>query len=429
MFVYAQRLPTTTIGVVELFGGKLKTLPPKNINNINNCSLGLGTQKIKIMKKIILALVLISTTFLSHSQIPTDSLVGYWPFNKNALDESGNNNDGVNSGAVITTDRFGNDSSAYYFNSADYINVDASSFPSSLNKGHTFSAWFKPDSNISTSGWRTLLFIGQNTQNDGIHIGYRHEAEGEYRIHYGTYGDELDSTKNGKLFNQWNHIVASYDSLSRKIYLNGEFFGIDSFSSLNITNMAMKIGRREDSFLGSLDDIRVYSRALDSTEIMSLYNEEEPCICTDTVFTTVYDTVTIEDTVIVNDTVWHDVYDTTYVDVYDTIYVNIYDTIAVEDTLNVDIVITELTPPNNTNEIKIYPNPTNEIVWIDCGDYTKMNNYTLKLIDALSVEKWSTTITQQLYDIDLTGYNTGIYFLEIFDSGNQKIEVKKIVLY
>ncbi len=139
--------------------------------------------------------------------------------------------------------------------------------------------------------------------------------------------------------------------------------------------MAMKIGRREESFLGSLDDIRVYSRALDSTEIMSLYNEEEPCICTDTVFIPVYDTVTIEDTVIVNDTVF----------IEDTI--TVYDTVTVEDTLNINITITELSEPANKNEIKVFPNPTKDVLWIDCGDYTKMGGYTLKFVDASAVDK------------------------------------------
>ncbi len=50
------------------------------------------------------------------SYIPTDGLVGWWPFNGNANDESGNGNDGTVIGATLTTDRFGNTNSAYFFN-------------------------------------------------------------------------------------------------------------------------------------------------------------------------------------------------------------------------------------------------------------------------------------------------------------------------
>ena len=42
------------------------------------------------------------------SYVPTDGLVGWWPFNGNANDESGNGNDGVVNGAILANDRNGN---------------------------------------------------------------------------------------------------------------------------------------------------------------------------------------------------------------------------------------------------------------------------------------------------------------------------------
>jgi hypothetical protein len=45
----------------------------------------------------------------AFAQIPTNGLVGYWPFNGNANDESGNGNNLPNVGsAPFVTDRFGN---------------------------------------------------------------------------------------------------------------------------------------------------------------------------------------------------------------------------------------------------------------------------------------------------------------------------------
>jgi hypothetical protein len=48
-------------------------------------------------------------------------LVGYWPFNGNANDESGNGNHGTVNGATLTTDRFGNAGKAYSFETGNYI--------------------------------------------------------------------------------------------------------------------------------------------------------------------------------------------------------------------------------------------------------------------------------------------------------------------
>ena len=47
--------------------------------------------------------------------VPSNGLVGWWPFNGNATDESINTNDGTVNGATLTADRFGNANSAYSF--------------------------------------------------------------------------------------------------------------------------------------------------------------------------------------------------------------------------------------------------------------------------------------------------------------------------
>ena len=49
------------------------------------------------------------------SYIPTDGLLGYWPFNGNANDESGNGNNGTVTGATLNSDRFGINGKAYNF--------------------------------------------------------------------------------------------------------------------------------------------------------------------------------------------------------------------------------------------------------------------------------------------------------------------------
>jgi hypothetical protein len=64
------------------------------------------------MKKILFT-IFIAATFNAVAQtipsyVPTNGLVGYWPFNGNANDESGNGNNGTVNGATLTSDRNGN---------------------------------------------------------------------------------------------------------------------------------------------------------------------------------------------------------------------------------------------------------------------------------------------------------------------------------
>ena len=55
-------------------------------------------------------------SFLSYSQLPShipeQALVAWWPLDGNVNDLSGNNNNGINYGALSSTDRLGNDNAA-----------------------------------------------------------------------------------------------------------------------------------------------------------------------------------------------------------------------------------------------------------------------------------------------------------------------------
>lgn len=75
-----------------------------------------------------------------------NGLVAYYPFNANANDESGNDNNGTVNGANLTTDRFGNANSTYDFDGInDYISVN---HDASLNLSNqiTMHGWIYPES-------------------------------------------------------------------------------------------------------------------------------------------------------------------------------------------------------------------------------------------------------------------------------------------
>ena len=112
----------------------------------------------KNKKLILLIFGLIMTTQMIYAQtpyyVPTNGLVGYWPFNGNANDESGNGNNGTVNGATLTTDRFGNSNSAYSFDGInDYIGTNLSGITGQNSR--TISFWF--NSNNNTSGIKTYL--------------------------------------------------------------------------------------------------------------------------------------------------------------------------------------------------------------------------------------------------------------------------------
>ena len=98
--------------------------------------------KKRVLTALAVGLCIAANTFAQvPSYVPTNGLVGWWPFNGNANDESGSNNLGTSIGAILSTDRYGNANCAYSFNGIDqYIVVDNPSFYN-INQSITISAW------------------------------------------------------------------------------------------------------------------------------------------------------------------------------------------------------------------------------------------------------------------------------------------------
>ena len=74
----------------------------------------------KILKTYLIVILILEGISCSEKNIVgtvdlTNDLVAYYPFNGNAADESGFDNNGKVYGATLTMDRFGNQNSAFSF--------------------------------------------------------------------------------------------------------------------------------------------------------------------------------------------------------------------------------------------------------------------------------------------------------------------------
>ena len=96
-------------------------------------------------KLLLLSFGLIMTTQMIFSQvpsyIPSNGLVGYWPFNGNANDQSGNGNNGTENNVMYETDRNGNTNSCLNINGNTnrWIDVAISNQTSVNQQSKTFS--------------------------------------------------------------------------------------------------------------------------------------------------------------------------------------------------------------------------------------------------------------------------------------------------
>ena len=91
--------------------------------------------------------------------------------------------------------------------------------------------------------------------------------------------------------------------------------------------------------------------------------------------------------------------------------------------------ITGFNPVTYNNTIKIFPNPTNNYITIDYGNFASLNGYQLKIINSLSQQVFQTNITQQSNYLNLTSWGgNGLYFVQIIDPQGNIIDIRKIVL-
>ncbi len=268
-----------------LFGGFLVGPQLRAFQQLSHASFfvynslwGEWNKTLKMRKSLLSALAVglcLSANVMAQvpSYVPTNGLVGYWPFNGNANDESGNGNNGTNNGATLTTDRFGINNASFNFQNNIISIPHNSSFGFLVNSGFTISIWCnisnltnvfqiigKRANGSPNFNWQ-IAYGGGNGPNFGSGTG-----PGLYN---GAYSPDF------LLINNWYHIVGKYDNGLWTIFVNGILKGTNNSANVNMdSNIPISIGNSGnfEPFYGSLDDIGIWNRALSQQEITDLYN-------------------------------------------------------------------------------------------------------------------------------------------------------------
>ena len=226
------------------------------------------------MKKLLLILSLaFSLNAFSQvpSYVPTSGLVGWWPFTGNAIDSSGNGNNGTLGGPIYSTDRFGNANRAINMTS----NTDLVCISNSNSSPNVFSysVWFKSNSTIagfivgfdngqcSHAGlWDRYLIIDDTTQ-----------------VRFYTFpGGTVNNTAAFNILdNNWHNIIVTMGSIGSKIYIDGTLRSINASqtSGQGYTGYFRLGGLspQTQTLIGYYDDWGIWNRALDSCEVKDLY--------------------------------------------------------------------------------------------------------------------------------------------------------------
>ena len=211
--------------------------------------------------------------------IDREGLVAYWPFDGDANDASGNGHHGTVHGATLTTDRYGEDERAYAFDGVDdFISVSDS-----------------PDFDIGAGEMTVLLWIFHQAGNKwkGIvsHTDGLKATDGWMWTLDHLRGGVVVVCMDGidHLFrplpplDTWVHLAFVKKGSMITSYVDGVAQGnpIDHRKSINDSDGELRIGMEgstwgENFFLGKIDDVRLYNRALTADEILAAMNTLEP---------------------------------------------------------------------------------------------------------------------------------------------------------
>jgi hypothetical protein len=291
----------------------------------------------------------------------SSGLVAKYYFNSgNTVDDIGSHN-ATNTGAVLTSDRFGNANSAFLLDGSDNIKVP---YYSDLNvtTGLSISVWINQS---NTSGEQAIVSRWLNLKSADQYILMTNNAKPLIAIGNPTF------SANGVLCTPtvsaaaWHHLVFEWTNTGdHKLFYDGvetDSVRLTSFATINSSSLNdLYFGAQVVSgstftrkFTGSIDDIRIYNRGLSHSEVAELYDEANP--------------------------------------------------------LSTDIVDNEL-----SKQTIVYPNPANTTINIDLGN---AKNASVKILSSNGKVLMTQNNLEGITQFDISSLPVGLYFTEVINDG------------
>lgn len=184
-------------------------------------------------------------------------------------DFSGYGNHGTIHGATWTDGKFGK--ALYFDGEDDYVEIpDDESLD--ITDEITIEAWVKLDSSWSDYGHIC-------TKRDGTDTAWQFYIGPDRKL--GANGGAYTEDAHGATqipTEQWTHVTVVITGNTFNFYVNGNFDATDTATALATNSVPVSIGARFNGypslaypFVGTIDEVRIYNRALSEEEIKAHY--------------------------------------------------------------------------------------------------------------------------------------------------------------
>ena len=208
-----------------------------------------------------------------------ESLIGWWKLDNNVKDSSINTTTNY-PGKWRGTEAYTTGKQFNYagdFDGSSSIDTQTASVITNLyatsTNYWTTSAWIKVPTSVASDS--VVIGSAGGTGSNATYIMWVESSNQNLliRLRGGTVltiGSDVDD-------NTWYHTVVTWDGTTAKAYLDGTFINNISVGSASNQLKEVNIGANdagaENYFNGQIGDVRIYNRALTSTEVENLYNE------------------------------------------------------------------------------------------------------------------------------------------------------------
>jgi hypothetical protein len=200
-------------------------------------------------------------------------LVAHYPLDEDARDNSGNGNDGKSFGGIETVD--GRIGKAFGFDGVDdYVDLGNTIIEESP---FSFSMWIRTE-NDKYANCILGNYVGYSYKNIGLHLVlYGSEVQNGPYVQLKNSHEAINnfaSLADGK----WHHIVGVYNENEHSLYLDGVHIETKK-GSYSLTSEKLLLGKarylksdaeKKGYLKGAIDDLRIYNRALNRSEITAL---------------------------------------------------------------------------------------------------------------------------------------------------------------
>ncbi len=228
------------------------------------------------MKRFLYIFILLIPSIIFADNIE-QNLSLYLPFCANSNDMSGNSRHASLNGARLTNDRFNRANNAYYFDGNDDYMIITNQI-SDLTGDFTVCFWIKT-TQVELDPWyfgKMLICRDECGFLLDWSVAYGNDSKIQFMT--GTPG-EKDSVlvSNSKVNSgNWTHVAVVRQGINKYIYINGNLDASAQAPPIIFenNNLSISLGRpncdpnSNRSFDGSLDEIRIYTRALNNNEVI-----------------------------------------------------------------------------------------------------------------------------------------------------------------